>query len=121
MLKCKCFGGEGHDKQKGKKPKVTFEQLLAKYHKQIKANDVDQTGNAKSSRAYLKPSKSPSKCKSRIGIGEEKSFMHQQHILLLGHQYHYNMVQLLRTFILIHLGAGMIQMLILLHILDHIT
>jgi hypothetical protein len=64
MPKCKCFGGD-HDKQKGKKPKVTFEQLLAKYHKQIKAKDVDQTGNAKSSRAYLKQSKSPMKCKSR--------------------------------------------------------
>jgi hypothetical protein len=36
MPKCKCFGDGGHDKQKGKKPKVTFEQLLAKYHKQIK-------------------------------------------------------------------------------------
>jgi hypothetical protein len=31
------------------------------------------------------------------------------------------MVQLFRTFILIHLEAGMIQLLILLHILDHIT
>jgi hypothetical protein len=31
------------------------------------------------------------------------------------------MVQLLRTFILIHLGDDMIQTLILLHILDHIT
>jgi hypothetical protein len=65
MPKCKCFGGEGRDKQKGKKPKVTFEQLLAKYHKQIKAKDVDQTNNVKSSRSYLKPSKSPPKRKSR--------------------------------------------------------
>jgi hypothetical protein len=65
MPKFKCFGGEGRDKQKGKKSKVTFEQLLAKYHKQIEAKDVDQTGNAKSSRAYLKPSKSPPKRKSR--------------------------------------------------------
>jgi hypothetical protein len=32
MPKCKFFGGEGRDKQKGKRPKVTFEQLLAKYH-----------------------------------------------------------------------------------------
>jgi hypothetical protein len=47
------------------KPKVTFEQLLAKYHKQIKAKDVDHTGNAKSSRAPLMPSKSPPKRKSR--------------------------------------------------------
>jgi hypothetical protein len=64
MPKCKCFGGEGHDKN-GKKTKVTFEQLLAKYHKQIKAKDVNQTGNAKSSRACLKPSKSHPKRKSR--------------------------------------------------------
>jgi hypothetical protein len=47
MAKCKCFGGEGRDKQKGKNLKVTFEHLLAKYHKQIKAKDVDQTSNAK--------------------------------------------------------------------------
>jgi hypothetical protein len=65
MPKCKCFGGKGCDKQKGKRPKVTFEQLLAKYHKQIKAKDVDQTGIAKPSRAPLKPSKSPPKHKSR--------------------------------------------------------
>jgi hypothetical protein len=65
MPKCKCFGGEGRDKQKGKRSKVTFEQLQAKYHKQIKANDVDQTGNAKSSRAPLKTSKSPLKRKYR--------------------------------------------------------
>jgi hypothetical protein len=65
MPKCKCSAGEDHDKQKGKRPKVTFEQLLAKYHKQIWANDVDQTGNAKSSKAPLKTSKSPSKHKSR--------------------------------------------------------
>jgi hypothetical protein len=65
MPKCKCFGGEGHDKQKGKRLKVTFEQLLAKYHEQIKAKDVDQTGVAKPSRAPLKPSKSLPKRKSR--------------------------------------------------------
>ena len=47
--------------------------------------------------------------------------MHQQHILRLDRQYQCNTVQLLHTFILIHLGAGMIQMLILLHILEHIT
>jgi hypothetical protein len=121
MPKCKCFGGEGHDKQKGKRPKVTFEQLLAKYHEQNKAKNVDQTGIAKPFRAPLKPSKSLPKRKSRNQDWGEKSFMHQQHILLLGRQYQCNMVQLLRTFILIHLGAGMIQMLILLHILDHIT
>jgi hypothetical protein len=65
MPECKCLGGEGCDKQKGKKAKVTFEQLLAKYHKQIKTKDVDQTGIAKSSRAPSKPSKSPLKHKSR--------------------------------------------------------
>jgi hypothetical protein len=65
MPKCKYFGGEGRDKQKGKRPKVNFEQLLAKYHEQIKAKDVDQTGITKPSRAPLKPSKSPPKRKSR--------------------------------------------------------
>jgi hypothetical protein len=65
MPKFKTFGGEGRDKQEGKRPKVTFEQLLAKFHKQIKAKGVDQTSNAKSSRAPLKSSRSPSKRKSR--------------------------------------------------------
>jgi hypothetical protein len=37
MPKCKSFGGEDRDTQKGKRTNVTFEQLLAKYHKQIKA------------------------------------------------------------------------------------
>jgi hypothetical protein len=65
MPKFKSFGVEGRDNQEGKRPKVTFEQLLAKYHKQIKAKGVDQTSNAKSSRAPLKSSRSPSKRKSR--------------------------------------------------------
>jgi hypothetical protein len=56
-----------------------------------------------------------------IKIGEEKGFMHQQHIHLFGRQWQCNTVQLLRSFILIHLGAGMIQTLILLLLLDHIT
>jgi hypothetical protein len=54
MHKFKSFGGEGHDKQEGKRPKVTFEQLLVKYHKQIKAKGIDQIGNAKSSRSLPK-------------------------------------------------------------------
>jgi hypothetical protein len=65
LPKCKCFGGKGHDKQKGKRPKVTSKRLLTKYDKKIKANDVDQARNAKSSKAHLKTPKSPSKCKSR--------------------------------------------------------
>jgi hypothetical protein len=44
---------------------VSFEQLLAKYHKQIKAKSVDQTSNAKSSKVPLKSSRSPPKCKYR--------------------------------------------------------
>jgi hypothetical protein len=51
--------------KKDKRSKVTFEQLLTKYHEQIKAKDVDQTGIAKPSRSPLKPSKSPPKRKSR--------------------------------------------------------
>jgi hypothetical protein len=65
MPKFKSFGGEGHDKQKDKRSKVTFEQLLAKYHKQIKAKGVNQTSNAKSSKAPLKSLRSPQKRKPR--------------------------------------------------------
>jgi hypothetical protein len=121
MSKCKSFAGEGRDKQKGKRLTVNFDQLLAKYHNQIKTKGVDQTGSAKSSRAPLKTTKSPLKRKSRDQDWQGDGFMHLQHILLLGRQCQCNTVQLLRTFILIHLGDGIIQMLILLHILDHIT
>jgi hypothetical protein len=65
MPKFKNFGGEGCDEQEGKRPKVTFEQLLTKHHMQIEAKGVDQTSNAKSSKAPLKSSRLPSKRKSR--------------------------------------------------------
>jgi hypothetical protein len=65
MLKFKSFGVEGCDNQEGKSSKVTFEQLLAKYHKKIEAKGVDQIVNAKSSRAPLKSSRSHPKHKSR--------------------------------------------------------
>jgi hypothetical protein len=65
MPKFKNFGGEGCDKQKDKRPKVTFEQLLAKYYKQIKTKSVDQTNNATSFKAPSKSSRSPPKRKSR--------------------------------------------------------
>ena len=103
------------------KPKVTFEQLLAKYHEQIKAKDVDQTGIANPSRASLKPSKSPPKHKSRNQDWGGEEFHASATYPPFGPPIPCNMVQLLRTFILIHLGSGMIPRLILLHILDHIT
>jgi hypothetical protein len=65
MPKFKSFRGEGRDKQEGKRPKVTFEQLLAQYHKQIEAKGGDQTSNAKSSRPPLKSSCSPPNHKFR--------------------------------------------------------
>jgi hypothetical protein len=65
ISKFKSFGGEDRDKQKDKRLKITFEQLLAKYHKKIKAKGVDQTSNANSSKAPSKLSRSPPKRKSR--------------------------------------------------------
>jgi hypothetical protein len=118
MPKCKCFGGECHDKQKGKKPKVTFETLLAKYHKQIKANDVDQTGNAKSSRAYLKPSKSPSKRKSRDQDWRGEEFHASATYPPFGPPIPMQYGSAPSYFHPYPSWAGMIQMLILLHILD---
>jgi hypothetical protein len=119
MPKFKCFGAESIHKQKYKRPNINFEQLLAKYHKQIKAKGVELAmlshhEHLRSHQDHLRSAN----LEIRIG---EKGFMHQQHILLLGYQCQCNTVHLLRTFILIHIGAGMIQMLIVLHILDHIT
>jgi hypothetical protein len=59
MPNLKYFGGTGRNQQKGKRPKITFEQLLAKYLRQNEAKGVDQTGNLKSSKTPLKSSRSP--------------------------------------------------------------
>jgi hypothetical protein len=59
MPNLKYFGGTGRNQQKGKRPKITSEQLLAKYLRQNEAKGVDQTGNVKSSKTPLKSSRSP--------------------------------------------------------------
>jgi hypothetical protein len=120
MTKCKSFLGEGRDKQKGKRLKVTFERLLAKYHNQIKAKSVDQTSNAKSSRAPLKTSKSPQKRNSRDQDWRGEGF----HASTTYPPFGLPVLKRSSSFvnlILIHLGSSMSQMLIRLHIWDHIT
>jgi len=59
MPNLKYFGGTGRNQQKGKRPKITFEQVLAKYMRQNEAKGVDQTSNVKSSKTPLKSSRSP--------------------------------------------------------------
>ena len=63
MPNLKYFGGTGRNQQKGKRPKITSEQLLAKYLRQNEAKGVDQTGNVKSSKTPLKSSRSPPMCR----------------------------------------------------------
>ena len=63
MPNLKYFGGTCRNQQKGKRPKITSEQLLAKYLRQNEAKGVDQTGNVKSSKTPLKSSRSPPMCR----------------------------------------------------------
>jgi hypothetical protein len=121
MPKCKCFGGENHDKQKGKRLKVTFEKLLAKCHEQIKAKDVDQTGIAKPSRAHLKPSKSPLKRKSRNQDWGGEEFHASATYPLFGSPIPMQYGSAPSYFHPYTSWGWYVQMLILLHILDHIT
>jgi hypothetical protein len=51
-------GGEGHDKHKGKRPKLTFNELIAKYVKMRDAKIAAQPSN-------MKPSRSPPRHKSK--------------------------------------------------------
>jgi hypothetical protein len=55
-----------------------------------------------------------------IGIGKERVFMQQQHILLLSHQCRFHMLHIPLVIILIHHGGGVIHGHILLHISDNI-
>jgi hypothetical protein len=51
-------GGKGHDKLKSRRPKLSFEKLLAKYEKMAKANVTSRPKKVQSS-------KLPPKCKSQ--------------------------------------------------------
>jgi hypothetical protein len=44
-------GGEAHDKHKGKKPKLTFIELMAKYVKMIDTRIASQPSSVKPSRS----------------------------------------------------------------------
>jgi hypothetical protein len=54
----KADGGKGHDKQKSRRPKLNFEELLAKYKKIAEANVTSRPKKVQSSRL-------PSKHKSQ--------------------------------------------------------
>ena len=46
----KANGGKGHDKQRSRRPKLSFEELLAKYEKIEKANVTNQPKKVQSSK-----------------------------------------------------------------------
>ena len=74
---------KGRDKRKGKKPKVTFAQLLEKYQKISEEKNAYRPSNSKASR-------SPLGANLRNGIGKVISSIHHTHILILGRQYQHH-------------------------------
>jgi hypothetical protein len=46
----KVVGGKGHDKQRSRRPKLSFEELLAKYEKIAEANVVNRPKKVQSSK-----------------------------------------------------------------------
>ena len=46
----KVDGGKGHDKQRSRRPKLSFEELLAKYEKKSEANVTNRSRKVQSSR-----------------------------------------------------------------------
>ena len=65
---CKAKGGKGHDKQRSKRPKLSFEELLAKYEKIGEANVTN--GQRKSIHQNCLQSAS-----LKSGIGKEINLM----------------------------------------------
>jgi hypothetical protein len=47
---CKANGGKGRDKQRSRRPKLSFEELLAKYEKIEEANITNQPKKVQSSK-----------------------------------------------------------------------
>jgi hypothetical protein len=46
----KAIGGKGHDKQRSRRPKLSFEELLTKYEKIAEANVVNRPKKVQSSK-----------------------------------------------------------------------
>jgi hypothetical protein len=46
----KAIGGKGHDKQRSRRPKLSFEELLAKYEKIAKENVINRPKKVQSSK-----------------------------------------------------------------------
>jgi hypothetical protein len=106
-------GGKDRVKHNGKKPKLTFAELLAKYKKIMGPNVLI-------SQMLLNIQYCLLDIIMGIGIDKERVFIQRQYILLLSHQCQFHMFHIPLVLILIHRGGGVINRHILLHILDHI-
>ena len=60
-------GGKDHNNHNGKKPKLSFDELLAKYLKENEAKHANRSDDVKSSRV-------PPKHNSRSWNGQRKNF-----------------------------------------------
>jgi hypothetical protein len=102
-------GGKDHGKHNGKRPKLTFDKLLAKYKKDNEVKRANRSNKVKSSRL-------PPKHNSGNWNRQKRVFNQQHHILLLSHQCRFHMPHVPLVFIHIHHGGGVIHGHILLHI-----
>jgi hypothetical protein len=100
-------------KHKGKKPKLSFDELLAKYLKENEAKCANQSNDVKSSRV-------PPKRNSGNWNWQGGKFLSASSYSPLGPSMSVPYAPHRTSFILIHHGGGMIYGHILLHILDHI-
>jgi hypothetical protein len=76
----KANGGKGYDKQRSRRLKLSFEELLAKYEKIGEANVTNRPKKSNHQNCHQSAS-------LKSGIGKEIDLTQQQHILLLSSQF----------------------------------
>ena len=105
----KANGGKGRDKQRSKRPKLSFEELLAKYEKIGESNVTNQPKKVHSSKL---PPKRKSQEWNRQGDKPHAAVIYSSFMqpipMSLDHNPH--------IFILIHLGASLLKR----HMFHHI-
>jgi hypothetical protein len=101
MLRPECAvgnGGKDHVKHNGKKPKLTFAELLAKYQKDNEAKIANRSNDVKYSRL-------PPRHNYENWNRQKRVFIQRQHILLLSHQRRFHMLHIPLVLNLIHHGV----------------
>ena len=108
----KAFGGKSRDKQKSRRPKLSFEELLTKYKKEAEANVANWPKKVQSSRL-------PPKHKSQEWNWQGDKSHAAATYSPFEHQFKCHVDHNPHIFILIHLGAGLIKRHMFHHTLGH--